>query len=140
MKRLFTFLLAVLSLPALADDKPEDAAMAVFESVSGSWYAGNAKGVGASFDKDSKVTLSLPDDSAQYSRDQAISRLKKFFESNTTVTLKIEKDGYEGGSNPSATYVYEYTDANDKKQKGRLSISLVKKGDTWVVRSISVLR
>ncbi len=138
MKKLIPLLLVALALPVLAED-PEDAAIAVFESVRSAWAGGDAKGVGASFDKDAKVSLAL-DDKGSYSRDQAIARLKKYFESNPTSSLKLQKDGYDGGTNPSAVYDYKYTDANGKDQEATLVVSLVKKGDRWVVRSISVMR
>lgn len=133
-----SLLLLALALPALAGD-PEDAAIAVFESVQSAWASGKAEKVGTSFDKDSKVSLSL-DDKGSYSRDQAIARLKDWFESNPTRSLKLQKDGYEGGANPSAIYDYTYTDAKGKVQEASLVVSLVKKGDRWVVRSISVMR
>lgn len=138
MKILLPLLLVALSLPARAED-PEDAAVAVFESVQSAWSGSDAKGVGASFDKDAKVSLAL-DDKGSYSRDQAIARLKKYFESNPTSSLKLQKDGYEGGNNPSAIYDYKYRDADGKDQEAKLVVSLVKKGDRWVVRSISVMR
>ncbi|KAF0247108.1 MAG: hypothetical protein FD180_47 [Planctomycetota bacterium] len=140
MKTLIPFLLIALALPAVADD-PDDldpGAKAVFESVQSAWSSGGHEKIGVHFEKDSKVSLSL-DDSGSYSRDQAIARLKKYFDTNKTKSLKLEKDGYEGGNNPRASYEYEYTDAEGNKQKATLVVTLRKKGDRWVVSTISRL-
>ncbi|MEK7466995.1 MAG: DUF4783 domain-containing protein [Planctomycetota bacterium] len=136
MKSLITLLLIAFALPVAAD-APDKAAIAVFESVASAWSSGNAKAIGAHLDKDTKVSLNL-DDSGSYSRDQAIAKLDEYLDSNPTVSLELlEKDGYEGGNNPSATYEYEYKDADGKKRKAQLLVSLRKKGDRWIVAGIS---
>jgi hypothetical protein len=128
-------LLTAVALPCFADD-PDGAAMDVFKSVQAAWSSGNYESIGASFDKDSKVSLSL-DDNGSYSKDQAITRLKKYFDANKTTSLKPEKDGYEGGNNPSASYEYEYKDADGNKHKATLLVTLRKKGERWVISQIS---
>jgi hypothetical protein len=135
MKILIPVLLIALALPGFADD-PDDAAIAVFESVSNAWATGNYETLGVFMDKDSKVSLSL-DDNGSYSKDQAIARLKKYFASNRTTLLKLEKDGYEGGNNPSASYEYEYKDSNGNKRSATLLVTLRKKGERWVISQIS---
>lgn len=137
MKTRLAILVAALALPAFAGAKPDEAAIAVFKSVQGAWSGSDAKGVGESLDKDTKVKLSLPSGSDSYSKDQAIAKLDKFFKSNATTRLKLDEDGYQDG--PSATYEYEYNDANGKKQKAHLFVSLRKVSGTWVVSEIAVL-
>ena len=136
MKTLIPILLIACAVPVFADD-PDDAAMAVFKSVQSAWSSGSHEKIGANFDKDSKVSLSL-DDSGSYSKDQAIARLEKYFKSNKTTSLKpVEKDAYDGGNNPSASYDYEYTDSGGNKRKAKLLVTLKKKDGRWIVDEIS---
>lgn len=135
MKLLIPLFLIAVAIPIFADE-PDDAAKAVFESVRSAWASGNEEGIAAHLDKDSKVSLSL-DDQGSYSRDQAIARLEKYFKSNKTTSLKLEKDGYEGGSKPSATYEYVYRDGDGNKHEATLLVELRKKGDRWVVSQVS---
>ena len=135
MKTLIPLLLIGCALRVSADD-PDDAAIAVFESVRSAWASGSHGVIGAHLDRDSKVSLSL-DDNGSYSKDQAIARLEKYFKSNRTTSLKLAKDGYEGGNNPSAEYEYEYKDPDGQLRKARLLVTLRKKGDRWIISQVS---
>jgi hypothetical protein len=138
MYRFAIIAVALSTLPALAENEPDDEALGVFNSVKSAWSSGNAEGVGASFDKDSEVALSL-DSSGSYSKDKAINVLKKYFDGVSPLSLKPAKDAYKGGSSPSATFEYEYKDANGKKHAARLFVSLARRKDRWVVAQIAVL-
>jgi len=140
MKLIFPLILAAVAIPLAvqADDDIDDAARNAFNSFEEAWQGGDAKGIGALFDKDSKVALQLQE-SGSYSRDQAISIIKKYFEANSVVSLELSKDGYQGSSSPYATYGYEYTDADGRKQSARLYVALSKKNGRYVVTRIAVM-
>lgn len=139
MKRLAPILLALAStLAARAEEEEIDpAVVAAFDDIAAAWRSGDARAVGAWIDKDSKVSLSL-DRSGSYSKDQAISLLKDYFEANDVVSLKLEKDGMKGGSSPSATWDYVTTDADGRKVSARLFVSLVRRKDRWVLSRVAI--
>ena len=141
MKTLIPLLLALFTLPVLADDEIDGAAMDAFSSFESAWEGGDAKGMGSLFDsaKGAKVSLSL-DESGSYSRDQAIALLKKYFESTSDRSIEVAKDGRQGGDNPSTTYTYKYKDSDDKKRTAKVYVQLVKKNDQWVISKITVLK
>ena len=136
MKRLsLTFLLAAAA--AVAAEEPDDAAKGVFRSVESGWKANDQDAVSDHFDE--KVSLSFGPKPGSYGKDQGATYLKKYFADNPTSTLKIKKDGYSGGDNPSARYDYTYTNASGVKVTASLIVSLGKNKDgDWVIRSITV--
>jgi hypothetical protein len=131
--------LALACLPLLADDEEvPEAAIAVFESASASWAGESAKGVASHFDKEEKVSINTGGGSKSYSKDQATEVLADYFDKISVISLELEEDGYKGGDRPSATYIYEYEDGNGKKREGSLFVTLVKKGNRWIISRISV--
>lgn len=119
----------------------DDAAKAALESLSGAWRDGSSDGVAAYFPGgDAKVSLNLDADaSGSYSGKQARKVLGEYFGRCSVSKVSLRDDGYGGsGKRANALYDYEYSDPNGAKHSGRLSISVEKSGNKWVLQSVTV--